>query len=125
MQAEPKTFLAIALGLFVVGGLLIAVAELLLTRRVTEIWRIYRVQFVVTAWMVVPAWLGGPWFAGAILVMAAVSSWELFDVLVKMKLRPLRRVGVAASVGYCALGLAGQSDWLAAAPIMLAVGLLS
>lgn len=125
MQAEPKTFFAIVVGLFAVGGMLIGAAELLLTRRVPEIWRIYRVQLVVTAWMVVPAWLGGLWFAGAILVMAAVSSWELFDVLVRMKLRPLRRVGVAASVGYCVLGVAGQSDWLAAAPILLAVGLLS
>jgi phosphatidate cytidylyltransferase len=117
-------FLAIVLSLFVVGGIFIAVAERLQTRRVTEIWRIYRVQFVVTAWMVVPAWLGGPWFVGAILVMAAVSSWELFDVLLRMKLRPLRYVGVAASVGYCVLGLAGQSEWLAAAPIILAVALL-
>lgn len=125
MQGDPKTFLAIVAGIFVAGAVFIGLAEIFGSRSVTEIWRIYRVQLAVTAWMVVPVWLGGPWFAGAMLLTATVCSWEVFDVLTRMGHRPLRRLGVAVSVGYCGLALAGEPDWLAAAPVLLAVGLLS
>lgn len=125
MQADFKMFFAIAASLFVVGAMVIGLAELFLARKITEIWRIYGVQLAVTSWMVVPAWLGGAWFAAAMLVVAAVASWEVFSVLGRMRLRPRRYLGVAASVVYCALGLAGQPDWLAAAPVILAIGLLS
>ena len=50
--------------------------------------------------LIVLVWAGGGWYLGAVLVGAAVATFELFGMLHAAGHRPLAPVGVAVSVGF-------------------------
>jgi phosphatidate cytidylyltransferase len=124
LSPEAKFLLAVGLT-FVAGFVFIALGQLSSARRVPDVWRQFRIQILVTTWMVVPAFLGGPAFHGAILLMAAVASWELFGILETLGLTPHKRIGVLMSVAYCVLALVPDVSWLYAAPVLSALAMLA
>src|SRR5687768_6123046 len=83
-------------------AILIVAGQLLFRRRIDGIWRMFAVQLVTTAWLLGSAWLGGWWFAAAILLTAIVTSYEMTGVVERLGLRPARAAVVIGSAGFVA-----------------------
>lgn len=111
--------------MFAVGGLLIAIGERFSSRALgTRVWAIYGVQILVTAGILIPVWFGEMSFRLAMLLIAAVTSWELFSVLARLGEGVFRRLGLAISMAYCLLALLPDPAWLAGAPAAAGLALL-
>ena len=76
-------------------------------------------EILVLAAVFVPAYLGGPWMAAAVLLLAGMCAWELYGALDRTGARPHRALGVLAA---CAVVLATAVGGLAGGFAVAGVG---
>jgi phosphatidate cytidylyltransferase len=78
----------------------------------SRLWAIWGFEILILAAIFVPAYLGGLWLLGAVLILAMVSGSELFSTLEKASRRPHRAAGLALG----ALGIWGIYAWPGLSP---------
>lgn len=81
MQPSGATLLSLAVGPFIAVALLIVGLSRARGRREPAVWTKLVVQIGLTAWVLVPAWLGARWFAASVGVTAAAGAVELVRLL--------------------------------------------
>lgn len=120
MDPIAERVLVVLACLFGAAGVFIAIAERVSGRPAGRIWTSFWVQFLIVGYLLVPAWLGGPWYVGAIALMAAQCLREMLSVLRAKGLSPFAPLAYGGTAAFLALAAVGELRGLLAAPVVLA-----
>jgi len=98
MDGLGSNVLLFSAGAFAAGAVLIFVLQLATGNRDRRLWIRWVVLMVTVSVIMIPAWLDSYWFGGALTLIAALTSWEMFSALNRMHWSYGRWFGVVVSV---------------------------